>query len=59
MRVLRKVLHTYEMNFDNDYLITVLNINLQLYYDSVVDIHEVFTGQIRGDYIGVMDIFFF
>jgi len=29
-----------------------------MYYDSIVDIHVVFIGQIQEDYIGVMNIFF-
>lgn len=58
MRVIRKVLYTYYMYFWGDYLTTVLNTNLHMYYDSIVDIHVVFIGQIQEDYIGVMNIFF-
>lgn len=47
------------MYFDNDYLIAVLNTNLLMYYDSIVYIHVVFTGQIQGDYIGAMAVFFY
>jgi hypothetical protein len=47
------------MYFGGDYLTAVLNTNLHMYYDSIVDIHVVFTGQIQGDYIGVMDVFFY
>jgi len=59
MRVIRNVLCIYEMYFDNDYSIAVLNTNLHMYYDSIVYIHVVFTGQIQGDYIGAMAVFFF
>jgi hypothetical protein len=30
-----------------------------MYHDSIVDIRVVFTRQIRGDFIGVMDVFFY
>jgi hypothetical protein len=47
------------MYFGGNYSNAALNSNLHVYYDSVVSINMVITGQIQEDYIGVMDVFFY